>query len=371
MRVKKILNALVLVCCCYVPASYSDDAQLQSIMQELRESLLTLLPIVRGESFDRATFEKEAAKMAHLIDQAEDHFKDQPIGSQITYTMFRDRLDQVSDYADNNSLFTAKAILAESFELCASCHTQDQKSRRALGISKIKQLDEFLAAEYSYLSRDYESALTSYQNFLREEKEDNYRRTQALDRILAITMEVYGDTQSAKDMLSSLNASLVSETEKLRVNDWISVMTFIDKGDKQSPLSAGGIDELEHYLRNDWPSIQSFMNWNEQQAYWMLIRTRLNNFLQDKPDPRQTPVLLYWLAVSDRSTHYQFYESVSRRYLEQCIRQFPGHPYAKDCFDEFELLMIVSFSGSGGINMPYEVRQEINELRKIVYGNGD
>lgn len=366
----KTLLAVVLIALCHTALS-DDDAQLQSIMQELRESLLTLLPIVRGESFEPATFEKEAARMKHLFDQAGDHFDDQPIGSQITYEMFRDRLNQVSHYAEADSLFTAKAVLAESFELCASCHTQDQKSRRAFGISRIKQLDEFLAAEYSYLSRDYDSALTSYKNFLSAEKSDVYKRTQALDRILAITMEVHEDATGARDMLTALGDSLISDTEKLRVKDWIGVLELIAKAPDESgsPLSPGNIDELEHYLHHDWPSVQSFLNWNEQQAYWMLIRARLNAFLRDKPDPAKTPVLLYWLAVSDRSTHYQFYESLSRRYLEQCIRQYPDHPYAKECFDEFELLMIVSFSGSGGINIPFEVRQEINELRKIVYGN--
>jgi hypothetical protein len=173
------------------------NPQLQTIMQQLRGSLLTLMPIVRGESFEPEIFSREVKTMRRLAHEAEDHFVNQPIGSRITYDMFLTRIDDVDSYADSNSMITARSLLSETFELCGSCHTQDQKSRRAFGISKLHALDEVLAADYSYLSRDYESALTSYKNYLAAEKSDTYKRTQALDRVLAITTGVYDNPKDA------------------------------------------------------------------------------------------------------------------------------------------------------------------------------
>lgn len=107
------------------------------------------------------------------------------------------------------------------------------------------------------------------------------------------------------------------------------------------------------------------LNWHEQQVYWMVIRYRLKQMMQ-QPDA-DLPVMLYWLAVSDRSTYYQFSNSLSRHYLEQCITNYSDHEYARKRFEEFELLMIVSFSGSGGIKLPIEIREDITRLRKTVY----
>ena len=163
---------------------------------------------------------------------------------------------------------------------------------------------------------------------------------------------------------------LVSDSEKIRVASWQSVFSKLkNQSSLASPMTPRNIQEMDRFLVRDWPSIQSFLNWNEQQSYWMLIRRKLNTLLENSLDAGDVPILLYWQAVADRSTHFQFYDSLSRRYLERCMREYPRHPFARRCFDEFELLMIVSFSGSGGINIPVEVRKEINELRRIVYGS--
>jgi hypothetical protein len=66
----------------------------------------------------------------------------------------------------------------------------------------------------------------------------------------------------------------------------------------------------------------------------------------------EVPRLLYWLAVSDRALHYRFYDSLSRHYLEQCMREHTDHAFTKECFKEYEMLMVVSFSGSGGVYLP-------------------
>ncbi len=344
----------------------ADDAQLREVMRHLSDSLLALMPVVQNRDFDAVRFTREAQRLQVYVQQAENHFDDQPVSARITYDMLRERVDQVSRLSADNSIITARSLLSESLELCASCHAQDRKSRPGFGISRLRDLDEFQAAEFSFLSRDYASALTSYKNFLAAEVSDSYRRSLALDRILSITTEIYGDLDTGMQVLGEIR--LISDSEKIRVSSWQSVFRKL-KGQSSlvSPLAPENIKDMDRFLTNDWPAMQSFMNWSEQQAYWMLIRRKLNTFLENGPGPDDLPVLLYWQAVADRSTHFQFYESLSRRYLERCMREYPRHAYARKCFDEFELLMIVSFSGSGGVNIPVEIREEINELRRIVY----
>ena len=361
---KKLFLPLLLLCLTQ-KASANED-QLKDVMQHLSDSLLTLMPIVQSAGMNQAEFTKEVLRLQRHVHEAESHFKDQPVTARISYEMLKERIDEVSQLSEEKSLITARSVLSESLELCASCHTRDRQSRLSFGISKLHDLDEFQAGEFSFLSRDYESALVSYKNFLATDHKDAYRRSQALDRMLAVTTEIYGDMEAGSKILDDV--VLVSESEKYRVDAWQKLFSQLKDGQGLiSPLAPENIAEMDRFLKEDWPSIQSFMGWNEQQAYWMLIRQKLNGFLQSEPKANDVPVLLYWLAVADRSTHFLFYESLSRRYLEQCIREYTAHDYAQKCFEEFELLMIVSFSGSGGINMPVKVREEINELRRLAY----
>ena len=142
------------------------DEQLRDVMQHLADSLLALMPVVQNKDFDAGRFTKEAERLQVYVRQAEGHFDDQPVSARITYGMLKERIDEVSRLSAENSVITARSILSESLELCASCHAQDRKSRPGFGISRLRELDEFQAAEFSFLSRDYSSALISYKNFL-------------------------------------------------------------------------------------------------------------------------------------------------------------------------------------------------------------
>jgi len=164
----------------------------------------------------------------------------------------------------------------------------------------------------------------------------------------------------------SLNARN-ENTEEL--GEWLKVIErlVVDPGSTQSPLVPGNIEEMDSYLRNEWPALQVLLKHNEQLVYWIAIRGRLHSMLREFSGSQETPSLLYWLALSDRALHYRFYDSLSRRYLVRCIREYPEHQVAEECFKEYEMLMIVSFSGSGGIYLPMEAQQEISELRRLVY----
>jgi len=344
---------------------------IRALMVQISDSMLRLLPLINEKQPDATEVQREIGQLNKLFTEAGPHFEEAEIGSQLNYVMITEQLQSASRFATDNNLYSVKTTLAEAFQLCAGCHTQDRKTSKAFGISRLKSLDEFLAAEYSYLTRDYEAALISYKNHLTQVTDDYHRRALALDRILVITAGVYGDPNLTRDTLRQLLPRLSPlSAEQVKVKDWIDVMVRIIRApdDIQSPTHARTVTEMDQYLTNEWPAIQSALTWNEQQAYWVVIRSRLNQFMQQPENEADTPRLLYWLAVSDRSLHYRFYESISRRYLDRCIRQYPDHPAAKDCFNEYELLMIVSYSGSGGVYVPVEVQQELNELRAIVYG---
>jgi len=90
--------------------------------------------------------------------------------------------------------------------------------------------------------------------------------------------------------------------------------------------------------------------------------------LRSATDTAEMPRLYYWLAVSDRSLNYQFFDSLSRRYLEQCVEQYPAHAYGQKCLAEYETLVTTSFSGSAGTFVPVQIQQRLDTMRHRVKG---
>ena len=193
MNILRNLMVILLLLWLPGPTSARQDESIKALMGQISESMLRLLPMINQKAPEMELLNAEVAQLNALFAAAGSHFEEAEITSRLNYVMISEQLALAGDYAQDNNLYSVKTTLAEAFQLCASCHTLDRQSRRAFGVSRLKDLDEFLAAEYSFLTRDYESALTSYSNFLKNVSDDYYRRALALERVLGITAGVYGD----------------------------------------------------------------------------------------------------------------------------------------------------------------------------------
>ena len=344
--------------------------RLDSIMHQLGENMLVLLPMLYLDDVKTEDLKPHLIELTSLLEKAKPHIVQSDVGSQINFSMLQDQIKKAVLYSDHSNLSMLKSELEDSFALCASCHNQDGNFVDQYGISKFRGLSEFLAAEYAYMTRDYGAALVSYQNHLKNDEGDKNSQKIALDKLLIITLEVYGEPELAYSTLTTVRKNLdVKRIKMPQLDAWLKVIfRLIEEPDAlHSPLSKRTIKEINAYLYDEWPVVQLTLTIDEQLVYWITIRGKLNQLLRTNVGKQDVAYLLYWLAQSDRALNYRFYDSLSRRYLVQCIRGYSNHEMATECYKEYEMLMIVSFSGSSGIFLPTEVRDELSELRKLVY----
>jgi hypothetical protein len=336
-------------------------------MQSVGDTMLSVLPLVY--STDRAQqLPVKVAQLSDIVQQAAPHFESATPTVKSAYGLLSEQLQKA---ARSRSTLSMRAALADSFELCSGCHIQDRITKPAFGISRLRELDEFQAGVYSYMTRDYPSAVTSFGNYLAGSG-DARQRSLALDKLLVMTAGIDSDlTLSLSTFEGLLGSDYLTVRERSRVNDWLREIRKISAAPShsQSPLRERSINAIDRYLSRDWPQFQSLLSHDAQQVYWVMIRGQLYRLLQESTGSRHVPKLLYWLAVSDRALLYRFYNSLSRRYLEQCMTEYTSHPYARTCFKEYELMLVVSFSGSGGINLPVDEQDRISELRRLVYAD--
>lgn len=368
------LLALILV----LGSTTNRAAEIDELMRDAGDTMLRMLPSLYdagdtgdGDTSDRTLLLENLVRLDYLFKQSARHFEEEDtVGSRVTYDIMRKQLAEAIQLGERRNLSLMRRAVADAFSLCAACHTQDRRIKRAFGVSKIRELDEYLAAEFSWLTRDYASALTSFENYFGGDARTAARDERALERVLVITAEVFADLPAAIDKLREFSKFIDADSRnRERIDAWIEVLSRLASQEDglQSPLHKMTVDQLDRFLSHEWPALQAALGWHQQEAYWIVTRGELNRFLNRRPAERDVPKLLYWLAVSDRALHYGFYNSLSRGFLERCIEEYPEHPYAKRCLDEYELLVLISFSGSGGTHVPWEVRRRVEELRRLVY----
>ena len=342
------------------------------MMRAAGDAMLRSFPTLHADQPDRELLLKNLVDLEHLFDKAAPHLTNGPEASAMTYEMLRQRLHEATSLGDSLNTGFLRNTMFQAFNRCASCHTQDQRMERASGISRLHDLTEYQAAEFSFLTRDYASSMTSFDRYFAGAERSDGKDGNALDRTLVMTAEVYADPGLGAKKLKHYLTKLPKESPLAqRTQSWIDVLDRVksDETSLLSPSQKTTVSKLDAYLDNQWPAINSMLSWSEQEVYSVVIRGQLNRLLQRTTDKNDAPKLLYWLAVSDRATHYRFYNSLSRGYLETCIEHHPDHPYGRRCLAEYAWLILVVFSGYSGKHIPTEVSERLEMLRSLTKGH--
>ncbi len=366
----KTASARILATCFAFLASLQISASqhetdINILMLKTGNQMLELLPVVYSQDYEQQQFDTELRQLRDNLREAQNHFSQTSANNQIPYEFLMQRLDQALLTYTPGNLLMSKRLTAQSFSLCFSCHQQDGIQSSAFRTLTPGSKDKFIKGQFHYLTRDYEAATATFEEYLTEKTVNPTRRSVALDRLLSIMIEVRNDTESAIKLLDSLAVSVeLSQRQRERLGDWTGAIRRLQNVDRQISRDEP-IESLDNFLTNKWPQLKLTLNVNEQQVYWLWVRHQLNAALTSNNKEDDLPVVYYWLAVSDRSTYFQFYNSVSRHYLEQCVRDFPQHPYARKCFDEYEFLLTTSYVNSSGRLSP-AIQQSLEALRVLI-----
>jgi hypothetical protein len=77
---------------------------------------------------------------------------------------------------------------------------------------------------------------------------------------------------------------------------------------------------------------------------------------------------IYLLGYAYSQLPQFFTEGWDELYLEKCIKEFPNTQEAKWAYNIYSDKVMNDFTGSGGINIPAEIKLHLEELRKTAYG---
>lgn len=265
--------------------------------------------------------------------------------------------------------------LREITSHCLDCHTKLPPSYSSsfqdgdMVIDKRKFKDTYNLGLAQLIVRRYVDAKTSFKESFNEKViKKEYKNV-----LLPIKQLVLIDTKVQKNP-DDLLALLGKYTERKDLpEDAVKTMKAWQERVKhwkgQLVLKTGLKDDgdLKQFIDRELVPLKKKTLTEGHQIDLLFASGLLSNYLFENTQSKLAPELSFWLGWIEKNLERENYFGSGDLFLKQCVKRYPKHPIAKDCFNEYKESVEFDFSGSGGTDIPEEVKKELDELAKLIH----
>jgi hypothetical protein len=354
-------------------------AEVRDIMDQLMEQVFVLKPLIASKSsFNDPTNAPQISdalrNMVSLSRQVNHEERIRKTGFQVSGAILTQQLEEVETVFDMGNKDYALASLKSTLGVCMSCHTQlPAVSTKFTTENQTRVLaDPFEEAEFLFLIRNFDTAMKLYGELIQGYP---LNQVQPNDLEIALYREIYYYVRVARDM-KGLSIALRGNSENQRLperlqnqikgfvaavdavkNEKYPYFTDVQGADLRSYAQAQLVEEVGGHFSLDSP---------EKVIAELKRSSVLYEYLDANPQTPLKPDIFYWLSFGERRYLYPSLHSLPGLYLKQCVLDYPQSPVAKKCFAEYEDIIIVLFTGSGGTHIPDDFTQELTMMRNLV-----
>lgn len=385
MKYAFIIAGLILLASLIVQSQtppQSKPATVQPAMHKIFSNMQALLPFMASEEkfkdpkndkFIGDKLKESAALIKEVKHSAQLNSPTLQISRDVLENHFKE-IDRI--FRVGNKSF-ALWQLNSTLPLCMSCHTQSTSSSRHWDLAELIKgpISDFDKAELLFMGRDFDSSLKLYNKIIDGFPENNVRIMdveKAFERKVVVFSRV---TRDFKAGIKSLNENLkankhLPEYLVKNVKAWIALFRIQLKEGFPDPTKSN--DQIikkyvEKQLKtNLWDDMIDASN--PRLVKNLTVSGILYQYLNTHPKTKLKPDILNWLALLDKQLQDTLFYSLSDLYLKQCMTEFPKHPTAKKCFDQYKLNTILSYSGSSGVHVPDDIKKELKDFSLKIYG---
>lgn len=270
----------------------------------------------------------------------------------------------------------ARWQLNSTVPLCMSCHTQMPTHSRHWDLSEIlsSNLTDYERAELLFMGRDFDSSLKYYdqviQNFP-QNKLSVQSVEKSLERKLVIYSRVKRDFDGGiKNLESNLTNKNLPENLTKNIKAWAALFRIQKREGFPNPKKKDD-KAIKTYAdkiltRDLWDDMVDASN--PRLVKILTLSGVLYEYLSTYPSTPIKPDILNWLATCDRQLQETLFYSLADLYLKECMSEFPNHPTAKKCYEDYKDNMIFLYSGSSGTHLPDDVKSDLKMWSDKVSG---
>lgn len=319
---------------------------------------------------EREKISNELKRLARLSVDLRKMHSFESTGFKISAELLTQELKNASRAFANGNLGYARRSLRSTLDVCSSCHSQVPQSpafnwkfdEKALKGSDIER------AEFLFATRQYAPAEKLFYDFAKNFKKDQnvLDVERGLVRILAIHLRAGRNPNLARKKLLELSENQnFSSPLKERLAVWITELRALERLNPPDieKTSAGRLVRFVS-KRLDAKKTQSFGDSEMPDALY--FSGLLYQFLNTRREKDVIADLLYWLALYEKRLGENYPQELSRLYFKECVLRFSKDPTAKLCFQEYESMQNLEYTGSSGTKIPLDVKRDLESLRNSI-----
>lgn len=347
-------------------------ASLNQTMVKIGLTMESLFPILFSDNEptekQQKTLKNSVKKLSDLFKDVEPHIGLKSPTYRISFEVIETQLSQALSALKYKNFNYTKSILRDFTTICTTCHTQDSQLRTLFpNVKRDTFNSDFSYAEFNYMTRNYSTAIDYYNRLLKSGPQTKESELLSImKRMITIYLQINYRPDDAIKQLNKLKAyQYHTKFSRRTLDEWLAGLKDLKRNKKSLP-KIRSIDQLNVHVNKILgdlrePGSAQFPNKRERiSRIW--LRGELYHYLNANPSKEETPVILYWLSIVDRSINYSLYYSLADLYLKECMIKFDTHPYAKKCLEEYRAHVILSYSGSRGTDIPEDIQNELKAL---------
>jgi len=364
-----------------VRRQFYPDTSVRVQMKGISDTIRDLGPYIASEEAfvnkkNKNVIEK---KLTYLTDSFK-NLKAHPVistqGLSLNQGIMTDQLNQTVTLFKNDKKSMARAKFTSALNLCVSCHTQSpgKDLPKLFGDKDMRKmkLNAFERGELFFITRDYEQAMSSYDEYLMKSKktDDDEFIYKALERQLVYFIKIRKDFTAGKThfekyvALKKFNDKINSE-----ITQWVKTLSGKSLWDNFN-AQAVTEEEMEKFMKGfiaDEEEGPIFTVSDSSEVYDLNLSSILLDYYNAHPETKHGAKILYWLAILDKRTNDDLFYSLGDYYLLSCMEKYSKDPVAKECYDAYlEDLQLNYTSGDKKKALPPDVANKIEALKKQI-----
>lgn len=371
-RILTLVSATSLLVLMIYPytAVFATDKILHQKMAHLGQAISNLFPLaIDNGSLDTPPQHKILSEnineLVTTVPLVKSHFAQKSLTYQLSFDIIEHHVNDLKSAFDNGRYQHVRSMLRATASICVSCHSQDKSLRSVfVGFPRKKFKSDYAFAEYNYITRNYTVAEEYYLRYLNKPGKHAKEPDQltALKHLLSIYTQILNDVDKGLKVFNKIKSNKhLSTYAKKQIDHWLSGLQQLAsiKGHSQDSDFEQIKKLVDQYIvANKQPTKLEYLYWIRGLSY---------RYLNTAPKASEIPVLLYWLALTERGSSESVYFSLGELYLKECMLIYPDQPIAKQCYREYEDAITFSYSGSRGTDIPDDIQEDMKALKEKVF----
>lgn len=348
--------------------------EIRALMGQIFESLQTLLPLSVSDAYadprNRARIDSALERLATNAGALASHGRQKDAGfAYLGHHLAEDARSIQTSY-ESGDLERSRFLLQQLTEYCITCHSRLPSPGDAAvsehfvdhGTLAALPLEE--RASLLIATRRFDEALATLERLFASRSVHAAELLSPLTDYLIVSIRVKGDRKRPLETLQTFSRRPdLWRNLRLDVARWIADLKQLS----QEELS-GADPATAKRLLEEAKTMISFPGDRAALVHYVVASGILHRYAEAhardaSPDLAET---YYYLGLVESRIGRDYWISQSGMFLESSIRLAPGEPFAEQAYALLEEEIILGYSGSGGVHVPPDLEQNLDELRRLI-----